>query len=78
VDKVKLAEFIKQGVASLALEQAQKDYRSTLAADVKEVLEMSSSDFNARCKIAYDMHKAQEELEKREDAIAEVKSMGFY
>jgi translation initiation factor 2 alpha subunit (eIF-2alpha) len=74
---MELKEAIQQGVDSLTREQGEKDYRKTLAEDVKEALDIKPADFNAKVKVAYDTMKAMDDITKKKAIIDEVEAMGF-
>jgi len=77
MDRIKLKQFIKNGVDSKTREQGEKDYQSQLAKDAKEEFGMEVSEFNARVKAAFDLHKAKENRDKLIDIVDDVETMGF-
>ena len=70
-------EYIQKGVDSLTRTQAEKDLMKSLAEDVKDKFEMSTSEFNSRCKAAYDLIKVMDARDKLNAAIEDVESLGF-
>ena len=74
---IRIKEYIQKGVDSLTRDQGEKDFRKQLAEDVKEKFDISSTEFNARVKIAFDKYEAKQKRDIMTDRIDEVESLGF-
>lgn len=67
-EKKELSKLIDECVNSMVREQAEKDYRKDVAADLKEKYHMERSYFNQLVKNRYD-NSVKEKYDKMEDIL---------
>lgn len=77
MDNVEFKKFVKQGCDSLLRVKAEKDFRKTLAEDVKDKFNMKAAEFNKHVNAAFDVHEAEKKIQELQDAVDKAKSLGF-